>query len=53
LAAAGFLLMTGILAATVAWPWLWVVELLVPIGLMLAGGLLIGWSVLRRPSTSY
>jgi hypothetical protein len=50
-AAAGFLMMTGILAATVAWPWLWVVELVGPVILILAGALLIGWNVMRRSST--
>jgi hypothetical protein len=51
LAGAGFLMMTGILAAT-AWPWLWLVELAVPAMLILFGVLLLVWNLLLRPSAS-
>jgi hypothetical protein len=52
LAGVGFLMMTGILAATVSWPWLWLVELAVPAVLILLGVLLLVWNVLLRPSAS-
>jgi hypothetical protein len=45
-------MMTGILAATVSWPWLWLVELAVPAVLILLGVLLLVWNVLLRPSAS-
>jgi hypothetical protein len=52
LAGVGFLMMTGILVATVSWPWLWLVELAVPVVLILLGALLLAWNVLLRPSVS-
>ena len=47
----GFLLMSGILVATVAWPWLWLIKLAVPAFLIFTGALVLGLNVLRRPST--
>ncbi|MBN1992692.1 MAG: hypothetical protein JW953_08290 [Anaerolineae bacterium] len=52
LAGAGFLTMTGILAATVSWPWLGLVELVAPLILILVGMLLVAWNVAHRPRTS-
>ena len=51
-AGSGFLLMSGILVATVAWPWLWLIKLVVPAFLILIGALVLGWNMLRRPSTT-
>ncbi|MBN1221216.1 MAG: hypothetical protein JXM69_19995 [Anaerolineae bacterium] len=53
LAGVGFLMITGILAATVSWPWLWLVELAAPIILILAGTLLIAWNVAYRSKVSH
>jgi hypothetical protein len=50
LAGVGFLMMTGILTATVSWPWLWLVGLVGPVLLILVGALLIAWNVARRPT---
>jgi hypothetical protein len=51
-AGVGFLLMSGILVATVAWPWLWLFKLAVPAILIFTGALVLGWNLLRRPSTT-
>jgi hypothetical protein len=52
LAGAGLLMMTGILAASVLWSGVWLVNVLGPIILILVGVLLIIWNALRRPAAS-